>query len=325
RLKPRWAGCSLFEICEKVCLPGPPCFAFKNDKLEQREENCPYGSQKECYIVSIPCFFPRHIGAFKGGNDGDSGNNNNGSSNGSGGSNNNQSNLIDRVNDYDEECGVDLLNDYENIAYGCQEITKGKDMAAFKLCVTEALWKQGAETGDDCLKEYLNIDNDDDLEFIKSLGILEMDDDERPSLCEIEYMLSLGPAARSNLSAIYSNANKASTMTYNKFGRNKVKDCSDAFRHAYWMALNARICGSSFALGYGIAHECKWPDNLVDKVMDLFNNSKGIEYGENNPGLSETQLADLICVYLETGDLKIIKNPDTNNELLVSSLGCDCL
>lgn len=178
---------------------------------------------------------------------------------------------------------------------------------------------------DECWKEYYDIDNEEDFQFIKNLGILKMDDSQHPSSCEVEYILSLGPSERQNIQAIYSNANKSSEMTKLKFnGRNWRKDCTDAFRHAYWMALNARSCGGSFALAYGIAHECKWPDNLIDKIMDLYNNSKGIEIGVNNPGISEAELANLICNYLASGDLKVIQNPDTQNEILINSNGCNC-
>lgn len=91
------------------------------------------------------------------------------------------------------------------------------------------------------------------------------------------------------------------------------------------LALNARSCGSALALAFGYAHECEWPDELLDKKMDLYNNSFGIELAINNPGLTEDELADLICNYLFSGDLQIIVDEDFPSKRIIQSTGCTCL
>ncbi|MBK6351841.1 MAG: hypothetical protein IPF46_00205 [Saprospiraceae bacterium] len=115
-------------------------------------------------------------------------------------------------------------------------------------------------------------------------------------------------------------------MTIYKWGQSSVKDCSDAFRHAYWMALISRgtVCGGTVSRAFGVAHECDLPAGANDKIMDLFNNDLGISIAENNPGLSEAELANLLCNYINSGDFKIMADPHLPSEHLIFSTGCIC-
>ncbi|MFZ1379844.1 MAG: hypothetical protein WAS56_09275 [Saprospiraceae bacterium] len=45
---------------------------------------------------------------------------------------------------------------------------------------------------------------------------------------------------------------------------------------------------------------------------------------KDNPGLSELELAELLCNWLSSGDLKILANPNTPQEFVTSSHGCNC-
>jgi hypothetical protein len=45
---------------------------------------------------------------------------------------------------------------------------------------------------------------------------------------------------------------------------------------------------------------------------------------KDNPGLSELELAELLCNWLSSGDLKILANANTPQEFVTSSHGCNC-
>lgn len=55
--------------------------------------------------------------------------------------------------------------------------------------------------------------------------------------------------------AIQSNATKATNSTISTYGYNGNGDVSDAYRHGYWNALNARDVGSTIAEKFATAHE----------------------------------------------------------------------
>lgn len=60
-------------------------------------------------------------------------------------------------------------------------------------------------------------------------------------------------------------------------------DIADAFRHAYFSALNTQSMGYYNAKILGNAHECDTPMNLEnEKNMDLHNNSWGYQYASTN-------------------------------------------
>lgn len=89
----------------------------------------------------------------------------------------------------------------------------------------------------------------------------------------------------------------------------KLNTKADAFRHAYWCALNTLSCGSTFAQEYGNAHESEVPSLLYqEKDMDVFNNSVGINiaisYWDPNT------IADVIYSKLLNGELKYLKPLD---------------
>lgn len=86
--------------------------------------------------------------------------------------------------------------------------------------------------------------------------------------------------------AIYQSAQKALNLTWDNFKSSNdfQDDRSDAFRHYVWSALVTREIGAEKAKIFLDAHE-DFPENKeAAKEMDLFNNSKGIEYGEKYQG-----------------------------------------
>ena len=106
------------------------------------------------------------------------------------------------------------------------------------------------------------------------------------------------------------NANFAIQVTIEKFGRNGWGDKSDAFRHAYWSALNVLSGGYSFAKKYVCAHEsAPDPNEKADLYMDIHNNFVGLEIAKNNPNIGKQKLEDLIISKIKNGELLILDRP----------------
>ncbi|HBS88424.1 MAG TPA: hypothetical protein DEA97_17820 [Bacteroidales bacterium] len=100
----------------------------------------------------------------------------------------------------------------------------------------------------------------------------------------------------------------------------------DAFRHAYWMALNVQKISRKKAEKLGVKHEkgnyldfkkrknedCTLPDS-VSCAMDLFNNRAGLEIGLKNRGSSEQELVEAVKSEVLNGNLKKIKKDQHGN------------
>ena len=80
-----------------------------------------------------------------------------------------------------------------------------------------------------------------------------------------------------------------------------LNDKTDAFRHAFFNAMNERDCGTSmFGLGgsiaklYSDAHESNTPPELnIEKQMDIHNNTVGQSLLHQSPSLSSTDNSSL--------------------------------
>ena len=113
---------------------------------------------------------------------------------------------------------------------------------------------------------------------------------------------------------IYKNRKVAEDATRQKFNRNGLNDKSDAFRHAYYNAINAKVVGVDIAKLFSDAHESETPIRFIkEKRMDLFNNNIGQQSLLLNSNLSLTQLADLIYQKLLNGDLRYLKPINYND------------
>ena len=111
-----------------------------------------------------------------------------------------------------------------------------------------------------------------------------------------------------------SNRSRAQNAAKDRFGDCTSDDLAlhntigDAYRHAYFSALNAR--NSSFgytkAVMLGYAHECETPnDELNEKEMDLHNNNWGFNYSQNNQQFTEAEF------------YTAFKNAYNNNEFII--------
>ncbi len=126
---------------------------------------------------------------------------------------------------------------------------------------------------------------------------------------------------------IRSNRKMAFEMEMSIFGFLGRNDCGDAFRHAFFNALNAQSCGAALAKEFGDAHECNTPDTeLSEKMMDLHNNAVGVSVAEANPGATAEELADLICTELLEGNLEVLSDPENPLSDLIDSdaMNCSC-
>lgn len=110
---------------------------------------------------------------------------------------------------------------------------------------------------------------------------------------------------------IAENKQKAEDMTINLFGYNGLNDCSDAFRHAYFQALNTISIGSLLTQDFSDAHESETPIHLIfEKQMDLHNNSIGISIGIN---CYKCNLAERIMESITNGELYFLSPIDQND------------
>ncbi len=135
--------------------------------------------------------------------------------------------------------------------------------------------------------------------------------------CEKE-LLKANPAVGITLQ---NNADLANAKTKEIFGLyingNGHNDCGDAFRHAYFNALNTLSWSDSYAKEWGDAHECDTPlDEVLEKSMDLHNNAIGRSVANQAPNISKEALVDLILVELEVGHLNFLKPLDTTNNII---------
>ena len=124
-------------------------------------------------------------------------------------------------------------------------------------------------------------------------------------------------------------ANDAFVMTEIYFGSSTTTNtCGDAFRHALWAAVSAYRTDSSFASSFLTAHESDTPQaQFLSEEMDLFNNSIGIMYHQNNPSFwafafTQSVFDNLIC----DGELKVFEDPNANpqsNTQLIFTNNCE--
>ena len=82
----------------------------------------------------------------------------------------------------------------------------------------------------------------------------------------------------------------------------------DAYRHAYFAALNTHNMGHTNAKSLGDAHECN-PNtsNGEDKTMDLHNNAWGYHYGSTISTITESQFYTSFMSAFSSDQIKILQ------------------
>ena len=132
--------------------------------------------------------------------------------------------------------------------------------------------------------------------------------------CEKEWIYEFTYLAYS----IWRNREKAFRETESTFGKNMAKDCSDAFRHAYWSALNYRDVGVLAAFTLGAAHECNTPEG-IDRSMDFHNNEVGFSISSNVNSGTDLELKNAVLNSMNNGELLIF---NYNENGLITSENC---
>lgn len=100
----------------------------------------------------------------------------------------------------------------------------------------------------------------------------------------------------------------AESETQARFGTNGINDKSDAFRHAYFNAMNSNDAGDTIARLFSNAHESEVSLNLIlEKQMDLFNNNVGHIIGDNASFfISDGELSNLVYQKILNGSLNYL-------------------
>lgn len=108
---------------------------------------------------------------------------------------------------------------------------------------------------------------------------------------------------------VFNNSNIATQETNNLYNSNTTYlGNGDAFRHAYWNALNVKSVGSYWAAQFANAHESETPDGL-DKTMDLRNNDKDRYIGSQNINSSNSTIKSKVIQAVNDGVLwRIVNN-----------------
>jgi RHS repeat-associated protein len=101
-------------------------------------------------------------------------------------------------------------------------------------------------------------------------------------------------------------------------------DEADAFRHAYFNALNTQSFGKDLAKKLGKAHEALDDPNAIkqnQKKMDLHNNAVGQDVGEANPNATADEMVQKVEEQRKAGSMVVLKDPTdaTGNTPLVPS------
>ena len=161
------------------------------------------------------------------------------------------------------------------------------------------------------------------VEFLTSVNAFDIDQiNEQVNPCEAALILAFPTCAYS----FWQNSFVAIEQTDQIFGFNGENDCSDAFRHAFYNALNAYTCGGGVAKLFGDAHECNPdPEDVSSTAMDLHNNQIGVTIANENPNATTEVVATLICEQLALGNLIVLEDINDNSSPLLISDNCECM
>lgn len=107
---------------------------------------------------------------------------------------------------------------------------------------------------------------------------------------------------------VLNNSKVASNETFNLYHHSThYLGNGDAFRHAYWNALNVKSVGITRAAQFANAHESE-TKNGVDKDMDLRNNDRGRAIGQDNRYASDSAIKQKIITAVNNGGLWRVVN-----------------
>lgn len=91
----------------------------------------------------------------------------------------------------------------------------------------------------------------------------------------------------------------------------------DAFRHAYWNALNVKSVGADIAKAFANAHESETPEGN-DKTMDLRNNTVGRNIGRSYSNSSNDTIKNKVIEAVNQGRLYRLYNNNIKGKLIAT-------
>lgn len=150
---------------------------------------------------------------------------------------------------------------------------------------------------------------DDVIEYIASTFGVD------PNQCEKD-LIKKDPRNWPKAVFVYANSSIAENRTIEIFGVNGWRDCADAFRHAYWNALNIQGLSDVDATLFASAHECHSGIESMDVSMDFHNNLVGREIGKATHSIP---LWEAVLNSLTFGNLQIISNLNSDGSYSLSS------
>ena len=105
------------------------------------------------------------------------------------------------------------------------------------------------------------------------------------------------------------NALESRIVTFTEFGYNSNNDISDAFRHAYWQAINTIDMGADLTREYAQSREQDPTKNQLANQMDMHNNELGLALarGVRNGEISENQVESIIASWAKSRTLRYLK------------------
>jgi len=137
--------------------------------------------------------------------------------------------------------------------------------------------------------------------------------------CELKLLGN--PLANGCIAYLINNKNLAESTSSSLVPTGAWLGCKDAYRHAYFNALNTKDCGLIAAKLWGDAHECNNTTN--DSKMDLLNNTMGQSISDLDL-LSDSEISIRTCNLLVNASLYILDATNIHANI-ISSSGCSCL
>ena len=173
--------------------------------------------------------------------------------------------------------------------------------------VDDTLSNEAKEFGEQAITILLDYNNT--LTFNELIIALEYEQDYRSIMSTSELTIFESISRTKQLAYLF-NAQKALWKTDELFINSNYNGKGDAFRHAYFNALNTILLGSSLAESLSTAHEDKPPlyqYNYKENQMDLFNNEIG---RARSNWLSDgySSLVESIIDAIETGELRYLSH-----------------
>ena len=113
------------------------------------------------------------------------------------------------------------------------------------------------------------------------------------------------------------NAYKAENKALELYPGTQLNTKADAFRHAYFHAMNTINLGRSLSTQLGDAHEDMQGSEPLEVQMDLFNNEVGRTIAEKaRASGNDYDLANLVRTALYNGELKYLSPLDLNGTII---------